>query len=241
MPLTFCHPAAVLPFKTFPKKWFSMIGLIIGSMIPDFEYFLRMRINSGIGHSIYGIFFFDLPLSILVTFVFFNIVSQDFINNLPNYFKSRLLFITQVNWNNYFKKNWVIVVYSIIIGTTTHILWDDFTHKGGYFVLRYECLSNQILIFSHSIPVYKILQHGSTLIAGLFILFSISRLNTIDDFKQGNISTYWLRATTIGLIIVFIRILLGGFGGVGTFIVSCIAAGLYALILTPVIFKKESI
>ncbi|HMG06875.1 MAG TPA: DUF4184 family protein, partial [Mucilaginibacter sp.] len=46
---TFAHPAIVLSFKYFPKRWFSKTGLVIGSMAPDFEYFIRLRVKAGLG------------------------------------------------------------------------------------------------------------------------------------------------------------------------------------------------
>lgn len=46
MSFTFSHPAIVSPLNYFPNKWFSLTGLVIGSLTPDFEYFLRMRIKS---------------------------------------------------------------------------------------------------------------------------------------------------------------------------------------------------
>ena len=54
MPFTFSHPAIVLPLKYLPKKWFSFTGLIIGSMTPDFEYFLRMKVKSDYSHTLNG-------------------------------------------------------------------------------------------------------------------------------------------------------------------------------------------
>ena len=56
MPFTFSHPALILPLKYFPNKWFSLTGLVIGSLTPDFEYFLRMRIKSVYSHTLEGIF-----------------------------------------------------------------------------------------------------------------------------------------------------------------------------------------
>lgn len=241
MPFTFCHPAIVLPFQKLNTKWFSLTGLIIGSMIPDFEYFLRMRINCSIGHSFYGIFFFDLPLSIIISFVFFNIVAKELVNNLPQFLKSRLIFITKIDWNIYFKENWFVVIYSIIIGTVTHILWDSFTHNSGFFVLKYKLLSSQVLVFSHSIGVYKILQHGSTVLAALFILYFILKLKPNTNITQKKIIVYWVRVIFIATGILFFRIIIGGFGSVGTFIVSGIAAGLYSVIITSIIFKNPTI
>ncbi|MEG1227787.1 MAG: DUF4184 family protein, partial [Flavobacterium sp.] len=41
----------MLPLQFLNKKWFSLTGLVIGSMIPDFEYFIRMRIQSIYSHT----------------------------------------------------------------------------------------------------------------------------------------------------------------------------------------------
>ncbi len=89
MPFTFSHPAIVLPLNYLPKKWFSLTGLVIGSLTPDFEYFIRMKIKSEYSHTLEGLFWFDLPLGVLLAFIFHNIVRNNFYNNLPLFFKSR--------------------------------------------------------------------------------------------------------------------------------------------------------
>lgn len=76
MPFTFAHPAIILPLPFLNKRWFSLTGLIIGSMIPDFEYFIRMRIQSIYSHTLAGIFWFDLPLALLISFIFHNKVKN---------------------------------------------------------------------------------------------------------------------------------------------------------------------
>jgi Domain of unknown function (DUF4184) len=55
---------------------------------------------------------------------------------------------------------------SIAIGGISHILWDDFTHSTGWFVLRFPLLQSKI----GSLPLYKLLQYGS----GIFGLFALS-------------------------------------------------------------------
>ena len=57
MPFTFSHPAIILPLKKLPKKYISMTGLIVGSIAPDFEYFLRMK--SKYSHTMSGILWYD--------------------------------------------------------------------------------------------------------------------------------------------------------------------------------------
>nr|WP_237421370.1 DUF4184 family protein [Flavobacterium sp. HBTb2-11-1] len=70
MPFTFSHPAIILPLRYLPKSWFSITALTIGSLTPDFEYFLRMKVKSDYSHTLDGIFWFDLPLALLLTFLF---------------------------------------------------------------------------------------------------------------------------------------------------------------------------
>lgn len=53
MPLTFAHPAAILPFSR-QSKYIHFSALVLGSMAPDFEYFLRGRPVGEIGHSFTG-------------------------------------------------------------------------------------------------------------------------------------------------------------------------------------------
>jgi len=49
MPFTFSHPAIVLPLATLRRQWISATGLIIGSITPDFEYFIRMKNTESTG------------------------------------------------------------------------------------------------------------------------------------------------------------------------------------------------
>ncbi len=123
MPFTFSHPAIVLPLKNIFGKWVSLTGLIIGSLTPDFEYFIRMKIQSSYSHTITGTLWFNLPLGILLCFAFHNIVKRPLIENTPNFIQSRMTI----------KQNWIIVSLSIIIGAYSHIFWDSFTHSNTFF------------------------------------------------------------------------------------------------------------
>ncbi|OWP82793.1 hypothetical protein BWK59_13975 [Flavobacterium davisii] len=242
MPLTFSHPAIILPLTCFSKKRFSLTGLIIGSMVPDFEYFLRMKVKSIYSHSITGIFWFDLPFAILLTFIFHNIIRNSLFNNLPLFFKSRLLIFKSFDWNSYFKENKIVVLFSLFIGISSHILWDDFTHKEGYFVQKIPFLKSHIHLFKISISVFKVLQHSSTLLGGLFILFFIYKL-PINNIKFRTIhSKYWIIFISITLTIIISRIIYEfDVKRYGDLITSCISALLSSLILTPILLNKINI
>ena len=142
MPFTFSHPAIVLPLAYLPSRWVSLTGLVIESLTPDFEYFLRMKIQSNYSHTLGGLFWFDLPLGILLAFIFHNIVRSPLIDNLPDFLKERFLIFDRFHWNQYFKKNYLVVVISILIGAASHVLWDGFTHHGGYFVEKLPVLAD---------------------------------------------------------------------------------------------------
>jgi len=208
--------------------------------MPDFEYFLRMKIRSDFSHTFGGVFLFDLPLGILTAFIFHNIVRNNLFDNLPYILKSRAIIFKDFNWNIYFKKNWLVVIFSIIIGTFSHILWDSFTHDTGYFVQKFEILNQSVELFDKQIPILKILQHLSTFIGAFVIGFSLYKLPThATDSKSINLN-YWL--TFFGFIIVFVFIFLTVSSAqytIGNLIVSIISLSMLALILTSFVIKTK--
>jgi Domain of unknown function (DUF4184) len=82
MPLTFAHPAVVLVFSR-KSKYINFSALVLGSMAPDFEYFLRGRPAGEIGHELPGFFFFNLPLAALVYFIYHTFIHRPLMDHLP--------------------------------------------------------------------------------------------------------------------------------------------------------------
>ena len=234
MPFTFSHPAIVLPLTFLPRQWFSLTGLIIGSLTRDFEYFLGMRIKSNYSHTIDGLFWFDLPLGILLAYIFHNIVRNSLYNIMPTFLKSRLFTYKQFNWHLQFKKNWFVVSISILIGAASHIFWDSFTHDNGYFIQKIPELQNSVVFLDKQIPFLKILQHASTLLGALLITFTIYKMPT-HKIEAENINLkYWAILAFITFTILSIRLLSGlDFKQYGNVIVTAISAGMISLILTP--------
>lgn len=235
MPFTFSHPAIVLPLITLNRKWFSLTGLIIGSMTPDFEYFLRMSIKSVYSHTVTGLFWLDLPLGIFLAFIFHNIVRNNLFDNLPYFLKARFSVFKSFNWNSYFKRHWWVVIISILIGAASHMLWDSFTHGDGYFVQILPALAKNLEISRWQIPISKILQHGSTIVGGMIIIYAIYKLPLDKDTRTGEINmNYWTICCGLTLLIIAVRVFLCGlqFKQYGTLIVCGISAGLISLIIT---------
>ena len=240
MPFTFSHPAAVLPLTYLPKRWFSLTALVIGSLTPDFEYFFRTRIYSSFSHTWFGLFWFDLPLTIILAFIFHLIVRNSLIDNLPNFVSQRFSVFKNFNWTNYFVKNFLTVTISAIIGIATHILWDGFTHEQGQFVQANPVLQNNLSLSKYSIPIYKLLQHLSTLMGGLIILFAIFRLPRDRNFQNSNIIfRFWFYLGLVAFSFIFIRLLINpDYKLYGNLIATAISGVLLGLILASLITRK---
>ncbi|HMQ61409.1 MAG TPA: DUF4184 family protein [Flavilitoribacter sp.] len=240
MPFTFSHPAVILPLTYLPRRWFSLTGLVIGSLTPDFEYFLRMRLQSRYSHTTAGLFWFDLPLGLVLAFLFHNQVRNSLFDNLPPFFKSRFQAFRQFNWNSYFIKHIWIVAVSILVGAASHLLWDSFTHKTGYFVRTLPALAGSVELSGIQLPIFKLLQHISTIIGGVVIAFVIYKL-PVDNRVTGSINlTYWAVVFMLAMAAFLIRYFNGpDLKASGNLIAAGISAVLMGLILTPWIVKPN--
>lgn len=166
MPLTFAHPAAILPFSR-KSKYINFSAMVFGSMSPDFEYFLRGRPSGATGHSLEGFLTFNLPLVAIAYLIYHYFVHHTLHSHLPLFLQDS--YTNKVRSSKGLKL--VVFCYSTFFGMLTHIVWDSFTHLNGYVVRTFpEIFMQNYTIFSYSIPLYKFLQHGSTLL-GLSILF----------------------------------------------------------------------
>ncbi|MCL2520596.1 MAG: DUF4184 family protein [Spirochaetaceae bacterium] len=234
MPFTFAHPIIILPFKKYFPNYFSLTALVIGSLMPDFEYFMRMQLRSAYSHSLLGLFTFNLPVGLAFCFIFHNIIRNDLFANLP-LLRSRLTIYNTFNFNNYFIKTPVIVVTSLLIGATSHILWDNFTHISGFFVERISFLQSFISIVGITLPVYKILQYSGGLMGMLILFLLILKLPKFKIVSKIN-AIYWLGIILIILAVFIIKTLAGlNYRQYGNVIVVFISAGIIAIILVPLI------
>jgi len=242
MGFTFSHPALILPFRYLPKKYYSLSGLAIGSMVPDFEYFLRSDNDSSFSHTIHGLFWFDLPLAILALFFFHQVIRDLMIANLPRFLKTKLLTLNLVNWPQYFRKNWMIVILSIFIGSVTHLLWDSFTSFNGHFVIKNPGLLMKTNLFGIELFNYKILKHLSSLLGGLILIYQLFKIPPREYDNTRRDKYYW----TI-VIILFCSCIFFQFAGIqhgnssfNEIIKKSISCWLSALIITSLYFKTKT-
>ncbi len=240
MPFTFSHPAIILPLIKYSGRKFSLTGLIIGSMTPDFEYFFRMKIQSNFSHTIAGLFYFDLPIGILFAFVFHNIIRNSLYSNLPIFFSERLKIFKVFNWNQYFKQHYFVVIISTLLGAASHLFWDSFTHIHGYSVQAFSIMQDTFDIAGNKIPVFKILQHLSTLLGGFFLAVAFYRLPITNSTKQQINIKYWVSILIMTSGIIGLRIALGiDENFLGQLIVTSISAILIAMMIAPDLVRQK--
>jgi lysylphosphatidylglycerol synthetase-like protein (DUF2156 family) len=166
MPLTFAHPAAVLLFSR-RSKYINFSAMVFGSMSPDFEYFLRGQPKGEIGHTFMGFITFNLPLVALIYFIYHFFIHQTLVSHLPILLQDT--YTKRVDSNTML--NLVVFIYSALFGMFTHVVWDSFTHINGFMVLHFPAVFTKIYsIYGFEIPLYKFLQHGSTLFGIILII-----------------------------------------------------------------------
>ncbi|MCC9165721.1 DUF4184 family protein [Pontibacter harenae] len=243
MPFTFSHPAIVLPGYYFPKRWRSLTGLIIGSVAPDFEMFFRMKAHMSYTHSWHSIFWLNLPVAILLAFLFHLLVRNPLLHHLPLFLKQRLHTFTNFNWPSYFRENYITVILSILVGAASHIFWDSFTHAYGIFIKWFPVLAAEVLIAGKVIPVYTLLQLAFSVLGALLILYAILQLPPDKNVKVSNTNlSYWMLITAITALLTIVRLITGiNFSHLPNMIVVPISGGLLSLLLTPLIMKKAKL
>lgn len=194
MPFTFAHPAAVLWCARWHPTGVPFSAFVIGSMSPDFEYFLRLRMLSFYSHSALGILIFCIPVGLVIYGLYRGAIAPALYRNLPCYIVDRLPEHTEHRGKGL--RHLVLVSLAIAVGAVTHILWDGLTHGNGPFVLRWPGLETDVL----GLPLYKFLQHGSTL-AGFGIMaiwFHLRQPRSIHG-ATGHDHGYWPLTTALFL------------------------------------------
>jgi hypothetical protein len=244
------HPAAVIPIAKRWGKYVSVTGLVLGSMAPDFEYFVHFKPLQTVGHSFWGCITYNFPLVLLVSFLFHHVLKKQMIDHLPHPLDSWYAQIAGQRWRIASVKEFVVFFYSSLIGMLTHVLWDHFTHLNGYFVQEFVWLQQNLTFLSLKLPFYKLAQHGSTLI-GFIVLGSFCyRCRRTDERRPAIRSArqkwlYWSGVGIGGIALALFRGLpLSDHGSVaayGELIVSLMSCTFINLTIVSWIVRKKRV
>ncbi|MCW1921946.1 DUF4184 family protein [Luteolibacter arcticus] len=174
MPFTISHTVAVIPF--FRWRRLDPLALVIGSMAPDFGYFVHRFAFAGGAHSFTGSFTRALPVAALVWLVC-RLAGIFLIRPLPP--RLRAMVAVVIERSRWQASSLLWVPLSLLLGIWSHNAWDSFTHQRGWVVSRVPLLEW---------PVYHWLQHASSIV-GMVILAIVYRKlggQVRLDVKDGN-------------------------------------------------------
>jgi Domain of unknown function (DUF4184) len=155
MPLTPAHTAAAWPVsRLFPSL--PVDALVLGTMVPDFEYFLELAPRGRFGHSPLGLLVFCLPVGLVSWAIFRRVVRPASLTLLPSDLRPGLVAR---------RSNLLSVIAAILLGAGSHSMWDSFTHARGWAVHQIPALSTAVhLAGLGDVRIFKMLQHGSTIL-----------------------------------------------------------------------------
>jgi len=167
MPFTLAHPAAVLPVRRIPGL--RTFPLIIGSITPDLPYFAPYRIARWMTetHTLLGTVVTDVPLGMLLLIAIY-LLRRPLTELLSN--RARVLCLRALERFGRRPMSWLLAPLSILVGAWTHLLWDSFTHEGGWVVQEMSLLRAPVTIGWYTGQVCHVLQYLSSVL-GLAVLF----------------------------------------------------------------------
>jgi tetratricopeptide (TPR) repeat protein len=203
MPFTFSHPPVVVPLLS-NRKW-SQTGLLIGSLIPDFEFYFKLKLGENIGHSFLGIFILDLPLAILLTFVFHQIVKFPLYESCPKWIKKRAFKYLKLDWINHFKNNHKMILSSIFLGVLSHLAIDGLSHSEGWLTWVFPSFKGNFQFSNYTINFFNTMQIILSLAGLIVMIYLIKKINK-SDVKHQNINfAYWIKVLLIAIFFSILR------------------------------------
>jgi membrane-bound metal-dependent hydrolase YbcI (DUF457 family) len=160
------HQAPVLPLKLVRPRWFSGVALCAGSLAPDLEY-LRRPVP-GIGHSLLGQFVFCLPISIGLSWLVARFVGPALASSLPAASpRWRFEALSRIPGPFSSAGRLAVVVTSSLVGSSSHVLLDAFTHSGSWACRLLPILERRVHLLGARMDVAMALQLSLSLLGGL--------------------------------------------------------------------------
>lgn len=239
MPFTFAHPAIVLPLKYLPKKWVSLTALIVGSVIPDAEAYIRMYSEKNHSHTWTGFLLLGLPFGLFLTFVFHNLVRNPLVNHLPDFLYRRFSGFTTFNWNKRFVENWPAVLVSLIIGGISHFFWDSFSDFNGWLLKMYPALNREVVLGGRELEVPFIIQYISTALGMIVLLFFMPSPNGRGNSNGvKSILKFWAFVWFVAILIFISRRIRLPVNSLDDLIIAIVSAFMFGLLLACLVFEQ---
>ena len=188
--------AAAIPFYR-SQCWLCFDALVIGTMLPDLPYVLSN--NPVVGqqsHQWLGIFTYSLPWGLLVFVLWYWLFKSAAIALIQPWLYVPILDNTSAKaqalhhqilqhevvqhpvglwFVSWLKKQiifWLKAVFGLLLGASTHLVWDGITHPDGFIAQQVWWLQYSVDIsYLGSMPVARFLQYLTSVLGLILLIF----------------------------------------------------------------------
>ncbi|MDA3557139.1 DUF4184 family protein [Acinetobacter sp. AOR15_HL] len=162
MPFTISHAVIASPLSKLSQNTLPIAALAIGSMTPDLYRLFTVH-SSMLTHQWKGLIYPNLALGLLfcavwyflyrpVIYRFFGVQHDLALNSLK---RISIFFIG--------------IIFALIIGIATHLIWDGLTHADFRTFVFKDVLATTVHLFGRPYPLHRLLQLGSSALALPFL------------------------------------------------------------------------
>lgn len=177
MPFTLSHTVLAPPLAKLTGHRLPIAALAIGTMTPDL-YRILVKTEIYLNHQWKGIIYPDLVVGLLFCFLWYCLY-RPFLFQLLGLKKD-----LNIHSLRSFCTFIISMLIAIIIGTATHIIWDGLTHLDFRTFAFSDFLAQPVTLFSHSYPMHRVLQIGTSALALPFIGWMA--IHYYSQYKQVN-------------------------------------------------------
>jgi len=243
MPFTPAHPAILLPAHLLPRRYISWTALLIGSMVPDMEYFMFMNPGSRMSHTLYGVVNFNLPVTILLAIAWHQFAGPVLMKAFP--FTRKMYTTIHEDYAGWLAKNWLVFLISALVGIFSHLFLDGFCHHTGFMVQRIPYLQEMITVFGFTLRRCYLVWYVASAIGLVMMFFAALDLKNLFSRQKWNqvyvMRGFLLRVVVVALLISGTRIMIGlSWNVIRHLVVIMLGAIFYSVMLMTMYEKYRS-
>lgn len=199
MAFTIAHFAAALPFYG-RHRWLNFDAILMGTIVPDLPYYTPYILGGGRelahqSHQWLGLFSYSLPVGLIVFTIWCWLIKPALYALVLPWFEAKFLTPDSSN-RGVFKKTighplgvefWFVIVVSLVVGASTHLIWDGITHPDGFIAEKVSILQYGISVpYLGSMAVARVLQYVTSIV-GMGMLFRFAWRHSISSpFKDSD-------------------------------------------------------
>lgn len=218
MPITISHAATAIPLRRFRLP---LSALIMGTIVPDFEFFLRLSDHRVFAHTLPGLLLFCVPMGLFGLLVFHKLLKFPLLSLLPFSHRMRL-YQPALSFSFLPIPRFLSIIAAILLGAFSHVLWDAWTHD-GWMVTLFPFLGEPVFYaIGKWFKVYDIIAQASSVFGIVAVIVAYRRW-----YRKYPIEEVPKTATNVP---VSVRIL----AGVSMLSMSAVAGVTYATFHRPV-------